>query len=220
ALVPRRLLRSVRARDGRRAVCVRALLRNRFQRAGPGVDPRQWLLSRRRDVRLGRLHRGAARPRRRAWGRSDHRALRARRGRPARVAAPGAGGAPARVRPAKRRRRGGQRPELTALATMPERPTLTDFIRFRGTPGIGNHILQSANDALRKGESEETVLACLLHDFVLNLMKTDHGWWGAQLMEPYVSEKVSWAIRHHQALRFYPDSSVGYEYPELYVRIF
>src|SRR2546427_7589648 len=27
----------------------------------------------------------------------------------------------------------GQRPELTALATMPERPTLTDFIRFRGT---------------------------------------------------------------------------------------
>jgi len=30
-------------------------------------------------------------------------------------------------------------------------------------------------------------------------------------MEPYVSEKVSWAIRHHQALRFYADSSVGYE---------
>jgi len=114
----------------------------------------------------------------------------------------------------------GQRPELTALATLPERPTLVDFIRFRGTPSIGNHILQSANDALKKGEPEETVLACLLHDFVLNLMKTDHGWWGAQMMEPYVSEKVSWAIRHHQALRFYPDPSVGYEYPELYVRIF
>src|SRR5947207_2174327 len=94
----------------------------------------------------------------------------------------------------------GQRPELTALATMPERPTLTDFIRLRGTPGIGNHILQSANDALKKGESEETVLACLLHDYVLNLMKPDHGWWGAQMMEPYVSQKVSWAIRHHQAL--------------------
>jgi hypothetical protein len=31
---------------------------------------------------------------------------------------------------------------------------------------------------------------------------------------------VSWAIRYHQALRFYPDSSVGYEYPELYVRIY
>ena len=74
----------------------------------------------------------------------------------------------------------GQRPELTALATMPERPTLVDFIRFRCMPGTGNHILQSANDALRKGEPEETVLACLLHDFVLNLMKTDHGWWGRQ----------------------------------------
>ena len=64
------------------------------------------------------------------------------------------------------------------------------------------------------------MLACLLHDYVLNLVKTDHGWWGAQMFEPYVSEKVSWAIRHHQALRFYPDPSVGYEYPELYVRIF
>src|SRR5947209_12545590 len=55
----------------------------------------------------------------------------------------------------------GQRPELAALTTMPERPTLVDFIRFRGTPSIGNHILQSANDALKKGEPEETVLACL-----------------------------------------------------------
>jgi hypothetical protein len=114
----------------------------------------------------------------------------------------------------------GVRVPIAALAPMPDQPTLVDFIRLRGTPGIGNHILQSAGDALKKGETEETVLACLLHDFVLNLMKPDHGWWGAQMMEPYVSEKVSWAIRHHQALRFYADPSVGYEYPELYVRIF
>src|SRR5947207_3016187 len=113
----------------------------------------------------------------------------------------------------------GQRPELTALATMPERPTLVDFIRLRGTPGIGNHILQSASDALKKGEPEETVLACLLHDFVLNLMKPDHGWWVAQMMEPYVYEKVSWAIRHHTALRFYPVPSDVIEYQELYVGI-
>src|SRR5439155_1065276 len=73
---------------------------------------------------------------------------------------------------------------------------------------------------MKKGEKEETILACLLHDVVLNLIKVDHGWWGAQMMEPYVSEKVSWGIRYHQALRFYPDSSVGYEYPELYNRIF
>jgi hypothetical protein len=101
---------------------------------------------------------------------------------------------------------------------MPERPTLVDFYKLRFAPAT--HVLQSATDALKKGESEEMILACLLHDVVLNLIKVDHGWWGAQMIEPYVSEKVSWGIRYHQALRFYPDSSVGYEYPELYNRIF
>ena len=112
---------------------------------------------------------------------------------------------------------GGTR-ALSTLAPMPEKPTLVDFFKLRFAPAT--HVLQSATDALRKGEPEERVLACLLHDVVLNLIKVDHGWWGAQMMEPYVSEKVSWGIRHHQALRFYPDSSVGYEYPELYNQIF
>jgi len=107
---------------------------------------------------------------------------------------------------------------LRKLEPMPEKPTLLDFFKYRFAPAT--HVLQSATDALRKGEKEELVLACLMHDVVLNLIKVDHGWWGAQMIEPYVSEKVSWAIRHHQALRFYPDSSVGYEYPELYTRIF
>jgi hypothetical protein len=35
-----------------------------------------------------------------------------------------------------------------------------------------------------------------------------------------VDEEISWAIRYHQALRFYPDESVGYPYPEQYVRLF
>jgi hypothetical protein len=74
--------------------------------------------------------------------------------------------------------------------------------------------------ARRPGVDEETVLACLLHDLGMVLMRPDHGWWGAQLVEPYVSERVSWAIRYHQALRYYPDASVGYEYPELYVQMF
>ena len=112
---------------------------------------------------------------------------------------------------------GGQR-ELKKLDPMPEKPTLVDFFKYRFAPAT--HVLQSAADALKKGEKEEMVLACLLHDVVLNLIKVDHGWWGAQMMEPYVSEKVSWGIRYHQALRFYPDHSVGYEYPELYNRIF
>lgn len=109
---------------------------------------------------------------------------------------------------------------LTPLEPMPRKPTLVDFFAFRFAPGIVSHVLQSATRAMKQGCSEETILACLLHDIGMNLMMVNHGWWSAQLVEPYVSEKVSWAIRYHQALRFYADPSVGYEYPEMYHRIF
>lgn len=108
--------------------------------------------------------------------------------------------------------------KLRKIEPMPDKPTLIDFFNLRFAPA--NHVLQSATRAMKTGMSEETILACLLHDVVLNLIKVDHGWWGAQILEPYVAEKVSWAIRYHQALRFYPDPSVGYEYPEQYIRIF
>jgi len=55
---------------------------------------------------------------------------------------------------------------------------------------------------------------------VQELIKVDHGWWGAQLFEPYVPEKTAFAIRYHQALRFYPDPANGYEYPDMYRRVF
>jgi len=110
-------------------------------------------------------------------------------------------------------------PPRRPLEPMPEKPTFVDFFRLRFAPG--NHVLQSANHALKTGQPERTVMACLLHDTVLELIKADHGWWGAQLYEPYVDERISWGIRYHQALRFYPDESVGYEYPyALYNRIF
>ena len=104
------------------------------------------------------------------------------------------------------------------LAPMSDTPTLQEFFEKRFAPA--NHVLQSATRALKTGMSEEIVFACLLHDVVQNLVKVDHAWWGAQMLEPYVTEKVSWAIRYHQALRFYPDSAHGYEYPELYNRIY
>jgi len=105
------------------------------------------------------------------------------------------------------------------LRTMPANPTLIDFFKFRFGPS--QHLLQSARLALRNGLDEKTVLACLLHDIaVFGFIRSDHGYWGAQLLEPYVEEEVSWAIRAHQALRFYPDESVGYEYPEVYLRLF
>lgn len=109
-------------------------------------------------------------------------------------------------------------PREEAFPAMPEKPTLEDFFRLRFAPAT--HVLQSAQHALETGQPESTIIACLLHDVVLDLIKVDHGWWGAQLVEPYVDERVSWAIRYHAALRFYPDESVGYEYPELYNRIF
>ena len=102
---------------------------------------------------------------------------------------------------------------------MPAAPTLVDFFALRFT-GTANHVLQSANLAKRNGMSEEIILACLLHDTVQAMIKVDHGWWGAQLYEPYVPEKTAFAIRYHQALRFYEDKENGYEYPDLYRRMF
>jgi hypothetical protein len=105
------------------------------------------------------------------------------------------------------------------LKPMPEKPTLIDFFRLRFGPAA--HVLQSARLAQQQGLDEKIVLACLLHDIsVAGFIRADHGYWGAQLVEPYVDEEVSWAVRYHQALRFYPDESVGYTYPDNYLRWF
>lgn len=113
----------------------------------------------------------------------------------------------------------GQGQNVKKLPPMPANPMLLDFFKLRFT-GTGAHVLQSATLAKKNGMSEEIILACLLHDVVQEIIRTDHGWWGAQLFEPYVSEKVIFAIRYHQALRFYADPSVGYEYPDLYRVLF
>jgi hypothetical protein len=113
---------------------------------------------------------------------------------------------------------GGGTRNVRRLPPMPAKPTLKDFFELRFAPA--NHVLQSATRALKTGMSEDIILACLLHDTVQALIKVDHGWWGAQLFEPYVPEKTTFAIRYHQALRFYADPAAGYEYPDLYHRMF
>ena len=111
----------------------------------------------------------------------------------------------------------GEDPRLPA---MPDKPTLIDFFKLRFAPAQ-QHLLQSANLAQKNGHSEKIILACLLHDIaVAGFIRSDHGYWGAQMIEPYVDEEVSWAIRVHQALRFFPDESVGYEYPQAYIKMF
>jgi hypothetical protein len=105
------------------------------------------------------------------------------------------------------------------LPKMPEKPTLIDYFRCRFA--TTSHLLQSATHALKAGHSEKVILACLLHDIgVVSFIRADHGYWGAQMIEPYVDEEVSWAVKTHQALRFFADPSVGYDYPEMYLKLF
>ena len=105
------------------------------------------------------------------------------------------------------------------LPRMPEKPTLFDFFKLRFGPSA--HVLQSARLAKKNGVSEKIVLGCLLHDIsAMGFIRGDHGYWGAQLIGPYVEEEVSWAVRYHQVLRFFPDESVGYAYPADYLRFF
>jgi hypothetical protein len=109
--------------------------------------------------------------------------------------------------------------KLPLLPPMPARPTLVDFfnLRFQRT---SNHVLQSAALAMKNGVDEPVVLACLLHDTVQELMRSDHGYWGAQLYAGYVPERTLFGIKYHQALRFYPDEKVGYEMPDFYRNAF
>lgn len=105
------------------------------------------------------------------------------------------------------------------LPRMPDKPTLFDFFKYRFGPAI--HMLQSARLARKNGMSEKVILACLIHDIATGgFIRADHGYWAAQLVEPYVDEEVAFAIRYHQVLRFYPDESVGYKYPDSYIRLF
>jgi len=113
----------------------------------------------------------------------------------------------------------GDNGKIPLLPKLPAKPTVQDFFASRFIQPR-NHCLQSATLALKKGADEEVVLAALLHDTVLSLIRTDHGWWGAQMYEPYVSARTTFAIRYHQALRFFPDDKAGYVYPEIYYTFF
>jgi HD domain len=112
----------------------------------------------------------------------------------------------------------GQNPNLPVL---PEKATLLDFFHYRFNDITFRHLLQSAKSALDAGQSETVIMACLLHDISNGaLLRTDHGYWGAQMVAPYVSEEIAWAIQYHQALRYFADESVGFKYPDAYNQFF
>ncbi len=108
-----------------------------------------------------------------------------------------------------------------ALPRLPRAPRLLDFFRLRFQDITCRHLLQSAKLALDEGMEEKVVIACLLHDISNGaLLRSDHGYWGAQMIAPYVSEEVAWAVQYHQPLRYFADESVGYRYPDSYYRFF
>jgi hypothetical protein len=108
-----------------------------------------------------------------------------------------------------------------ALPRMPEKPTLIDFFKYRFNAIAVSHLLGSAKRAMDDGHSDNVVMACMLHDISNGcLIRPDHGYWGAQLIAPYVAEEVAWAVKYHQSLRYFADESVGYAYPESYHSFF
>jgi hypothetical protein len=112
----------------------------------------------------------------------------------------------------------GDNPELPK---MPAQPTLSDFFKLRFDDFSVSHMLQSAKLARGHGLSEQTIMACLLHDIsVAGLLSSCHGYWGAQLIRPYVDEEIAWAVEKHEPLRYFADESLGYSYPQSYIDYF
>lgn len=108
-----------------------------------------------------------------------------------------------------------------ALPRMPEKPTLIDFFNYRFNAVAYQHLTTAAKRAYDEGRDENVIMACLLHDIANGcLVRTDHGYWGAQLIAPYVNEEVAWAVKYHQPLRYFADPAVNYEYPTSYLKFF
>ncbi|MBM4267622.1 MAG: HD domain-containing protein [Deltaproteobacteria bacterium] len=65
------------------------------------------------------------------------------------------------------------------------------------------HSLQSATRALRDGRDEEYVVCALLHDIGDTLASTNHSELAATVLEPFVSEKNHWIVKHHGVFQGY-----------------
>ena len=65
------------------------------------------------------------------------------------------------------------------------------------------HSLQAATRAYKNGESEEMVVATLLHDIGDDLAPMNHSQYAASIIRPYVSEKTYWIILHHGLFQTY-----------------
>ena len=65
------------------------------------------------------------------------------------------------------------------------------------------HCLQSATRAHRAGESEELIIAALVHDIGDMIAPFSHSELAAAVLRPFVSEKTYWVIKHHGVFQMY-----------------
>lgn len=65
------------------------------------------------------------------------------------------------------------------------------------------HSLQTATRALRDGADEQLVVCALLHDVGDLHAPDNHGAFAAAILEPYVSERIAWIVRHHGIFQGY-----------------
>ncbi len=60
-----------------------------------------------------------------------------------------------------------------------------------------DHVLQCATRAHRDGASDDWIIGALLHDIGDVLAPFTHGQVAAEILRPFVSEEVTWTVRHH-----------------------
>jgi predicted HD phosphohydrolase len=65
------------------------------------------------------------------------------------------------------------------------------------------HCLQGATRAHRAGESDEMIVAILLHDIGDELATYSHSEMAAAILRPFVSEKLYWIVKHHGVFQMY-----------------
>jgi predicted HD phosphohydrolase len=66
--------------------------------------------------------------------------------------------------------------------------------------------VQAATLALADGRDDDYVAAALLHDIGFIACPTSHGQFAAQLLAPYVDEKIAWIVERHAAFLNHHDN--------------
>ena len=65
------------------------------------------------------------------------------------------------------------------------------------------HSLQGATRACRAGQSDEFIVAVLLHDIGDDLAPYSHSEMAAAILRPFVSDKLYWIVKHHGVFQMY-----------------